>query len=310
MSKSTLAIVLLAVMAPGLRSETGSPGTMGVPVRMTVTANVDQGKRAPQIRKEDIFVKTSKGHLPVTEFVAAQGDRAGLELFILIDDSAVSSLGLQLDDLRAFIKARPQTTLVGIAYARNGIAEVRQELTNDHMLAARALRLPLGTVGAFGSPYLSATSLMKRWAESPNRHEIILISDGIDRAKRGHNALMNPDVDVAADVAQRTGTMIHTLYYPGAGHWQRNFWEAINGQNGLSKLSDITGGESFYLGRHAPVSFAPYLADLSNLFNNQYLLSFVAVPDKTSGFRYVKVSTEVAGVDFSLADAVWVPSAK
>ena len=151
---------------------------------------------------------------------------------------------------------------------------------------------------------------MKRWSASANRREVVLVTDGIDRAGRGRNALINPDVDTAATVAQKTGTLIHTIYFPGGGHWYRNFWERNYGQNGIAKLSDLTGGESFALGLQAPVSFVPYLEQLQQILDNQYLLTFNAKPGKKAGMQYVTVMTEVAGVDFTTPDAVWVPAAK
>ena len=67
---------------------------------MIVTASVDSGKRMPEIQKEDVVVKQGKNRLEVTEWVAAQGDRAGLELFVLIDDVSDSSVGTKLDEIR------------------------------------------------------------------------------------------------------------------------------------------------------------------------------------------------------------------
>ena len=55
--------------------------------------DVADGKRMPEIKQEDVFVKKGKERLPVTEWVPAQGARAGLELFILIDDAS----DIQLD---------------------------------------------------------------------------------------------------------------------------------------------------------------------------------------------------------------------
>jgi hypothetical protein len=287
-----------------------NPTSTGVPVRMTVTVNVDKGKRMPQIDMKDVSVKKNKEQLQVTEWVPAQGDHAGLELFFLIDDASISTLGNQLKDLSDFFNAQPATTAIGVGYARNATVEIRQEFTTDHALAAKALRLPLTNVGAFGSPYLSVTDLMKRWPASSNRREVVLVTDGIDRANRGRNALVNPDVDTAARVTQETGTIIHTLYFPGVGHWRRNFWEANSGQNGIAKLADVTGGESFFLGVQTPVSFSPYLDQLQRILDNQYLMTVSAKPGKKAALQYVTVTTEVAGVDFSTPDAIWVPAAK
>jgi hypothetical protein len=36
----------------------------------------------------------------------------------------------------------------------------------------------------------------------------------------------------------------------------------------------------------------------------------VAKPGKKAGMQYISISTEVAGVDISSADAVWIPAAK
>jgi hypothetical protein len=293
-----------------LGAATAGPSETAIPAKMIVTANFDDRKLAPQIAMDNIFVNKGKERLPVADWVAARGERAGLELFILIDDASESSVGIQFGDLRNFMHGQPATTAIGIGYARNGVVEIRQNFTTDRDLASNALRLPLGTAGAYGSVYLSVTDLMKRWPDTPNRREVLLVTDGIDRARRAHNSLMNPDIDTAAAVAQRTGTMIHSLYYPGVGHWHRNFWIAGNGQNGLAKLSELTGGESFFIGWPAPVSFAPYLDRLQRVLDNQYLLTFHANPGKKSGLQYVNVSTNVAGVDLGTPDAVWVPAAK
>ncbi|MGD0226146.1 MAG: hypothetical protein ABSF71_27760 [Terriglobia bacterium] len=86
----------------------------------------------------------------------------------------------------------------------------------------------------------------------------------------------------------------------------RNFWEIMNGQDGLAKLSDETGGECYYLGTQNPVSFKPYLDDLQTTLDNQFLLEFDAIRGEKSGPQYVTLSTGVAGVELDAADAVWV----
>ena len=55
---------------------------------------------------------------------------------------------------------------------------------------------------------------------------------------------------------------------------------------------------------------APYLENLQKVLDNQYLLTVSANPDKKAGLQYISVRTEVAGVDFSVADAIWIPAAK
>jgi hypothetical protein len=309
---SAMTALAMLVTIPTLQAQETVP-TAGAPVRMTVTVNVASDKRMPEINQEDIVVKQGEQRLQVTEWVPAWGERAKLDLFLLIDDASDKALGSHLDDLRTFINAQASRTSVGIGYMRNATVQIVQNFTTDHAAAAQALRLPLGTAGAYGSPYLSVIDLMNRWPKSQSRREVLMMTDGIDRARRAprwRGLSINPDVDTASDVAMRTGTIIHTIYAPGVGRLHRNYWEATNGQMGIAKLSDVTGGESFYLGLQSPVSLAPYLSDLQKILDNQYWLSFSTTPDKKASLQYVTLNTQVAGVDFAAPDAVWVPSAK
>ncbi len=287
--------------------------TATTPVQMTVTVRVlwreqaharnQPGRRDRQTRRKERL----RGDLVWTPL---GGDQGGLDLFILIDDAAHPSLAAQFDDLRGFIHSLPANTSVGIGYISNGTVRIAQNLTNDHDRAASAMRLPLASAGAYGSPYLSAIDLMKRWPESSNRREIVMISDGIDRFRGGLRyrglGYVSPDVDSASTVAQRTGTTIHTIFTRGVGRRANNFWETTNGQNSMAKLSDETGGESFFLGTQHSVSFRPYLDSLQAGLDNRYRLEFNAVPGKKSSLQYVRLSTEVAGVELDSADGVWV----
>ena len=296
-------IALLPVWAQSKKN------TTTVPVRMTVTLEViGENKRTPEVNREDVIVKQGKDRLEVTGWTPARGAHAGLDLFILIDDASDPSLGSQLDELRAFVNAQPSTTSVGVGYMRNATVEITQNFTTDHSQAAKALRLPIVSIGAFANPYLSVMDLMKRWPATMNRREVIMVTDGIDRFRRGPRNLLfiSPDVDSASRVAQRTGTIIETIFTRGVGRLGRNFWAVTNGQNSMAKLSEETGGESFYLGTQNAVSFKPYLDAVQRNLENQYILEFQAIPGTKSGLQAVSLTTEIAGVELSSADSVWV----
>lgn len=280
----------------------------GVPVRMVVTAEPHHGSSVPVITREDVRVMEGKDRDTVTEWVPAQGDNAALELFVLIDDQSNSTLGNQLDDIRQFINAQSPTTKVGVAYMQNGIARVQQDLTSDHALAAKSLRLPLGAGGANASPYFSLSDLIKKWPASKARHSVLMVTDGIDRFY-GSGDLEDPYLLAAIDDAVRSGTVVSGIYTPGAGHFGHSYWQAYWGQIYLSELADKTGGEGYYIGFNGPpVSFSPYLDDLNHRLGNQYLLTFLAKPPKKAGFTRVKVTTELQNVDLVSAGRVWVPA--
>jgi hypothetical protein len=302
-------LIFASILAVHAQEESAGPT---VTVRMTITASGLSDGRVSDVSRNDVIVRQRRDTLQVTKWERARGAAAGLDLFILIDDAADSSLGSQLNDLRAFINAQPPSTAVGVGYMRNATTQIAQNFTNDHALAANALRLPLGNPGSFGSPYLSATNLMNRWPQHANRRVLVMITDGIDRARRttrspGLNTI--PDATTTATVAQRTGTIIYGLFTPGVGHMRRNFWEATNGQNAIARLSDQAGGEAFFLGLQAPVSFRPFLDRIQNSLDNQYLLEFGARPDRRAGLRSFNISTELAGVELLSADSGWVPAA-
>jgi len=302
-------VILTAVLS--LKAQETTPSNT-VPVRMTVTVYVLGDRPMPEINREDVIVTQGRDRLHVTEWVPAKGDRAGLDLFVLIDDALDTSFGSHINDLRAFINNQAPTTSVGVGYMRNATVQILQNFTTDHDQAARVVRLPIASPGAFGSPYLSVINLMNRWPSHPNRRTVVMISDGIDRARRGpgfRGLGIIPDANSASDVAQRTGTMIHTIYAPGVGRLQRNFFEANTGQNSMAKLSDDSGGESFFLGFQSPVSIRPYLDTIQNILGNQYLLEFQARPGRRAGLQSIRLATEVAGVEFASANSVWVPAA-
>jgi hypothetical protein len=306
---SMLWTVLFLGLLPAQAQEkqSANPGQ----VQMTVTLRLlGDNKRMPEVSRDDVTVKQGSTRLQVTGWAPATGDRAGLDLFVLMDDASDPVLGSQLDDLRSFINAQPSITSVGVGYMRNGTVQITQNFTTDHNQAAKALRLPIASTGAYGSPYLSVMDLMKRWPAGSNRREVVMVTDGIDRFRREPHyqgfGYISPDVDSASRMAQRTGTIIHTIFARGVGRWGSNFWEITNGQNNIAKLSDETGGESYFLGTQNPVSFRPYLDSLQKALDNQYLLEFRAIPGKKSGLQYVKLTTEVAGVELDSADNVWV----
>ena len=92
------------------------------------------------------------------------------------------------------------------------------------------------------------------------------------------------------------------------GHYGHSFWRINWGQNYLSQIADETGGEAYFLGLETPVSFSPYLDDLSHRLTHQYLLAFLAKPEKKAGLQRVKLRTEVPNAELVSADKVYVPA--
>lgn len=275
------------------------------PVKMIVTVEARQGKQVPELKQGDVVVLQNKQRLPVTSVVPAKGDCAALELMILIDDASGTSLGSQLNDLKQFIQNQPPETSIGVAYMRNGTILPGLGFTADHATAAKALRLPLGSPGAMPSPFLSLSDLIKRWPPSSARHEVVLISSGIDPLGGG---ISDPYLYAAIEHAQRAGVVVYAIYTPAAGHGGHSFWRQEWGQNHLAQIAEETGGESYMLGFEPPVAFEPYLADISQHLSHQYLVNFLIAPRAKAGYQAVRMTTEVPNAELVHADKVYVPA--
>ena len=279
------------------------PGT----VTMTITAVGKKNTSPPIVTKDNVQLFLNKERTQVADW--KHGER--LYLAVLIDDSLDSDIANQWSDLKAFFASQPDTTYISVAYARNGTAMLAQDFTNNHELAAKALRLPIGGGSAFSSPYLALLDLMKRLPSSADRRSILLISSGIDYF-RGDFGTRSPDLDSTISRAQKQNINIWTIYAPDAGHRARGFFLTFRAQANLSQLSDETGAESFYLGTAAPVTLKPYFDELSTHLSNQYLLTFKASGGGAKGrFERLRVvATELPSVEFLAAPQAFLPAVK
>lgn len=274
------------------------------PVRMVVTVKARHGQQVPVLKQGDVMVFQNNLRLPVTSVVPTKDDCAALELMILIDEASGTSLGLQWSDLEHFIQNQPPETSIGVGYLRNGTILLRQGLTADHAAAAKALRLPLGP-GAMPSPFLSLSDVIEQWPASSARHEVVLISSGIDPL--GGN-IENPYLDAAIEDAQRAGVIVYAIYTPMAGYGGHNFWRLEWGQNHLEQIAEATGGAAYMLGFGPQVSFQPYLAEISAHLSHQYWVNFLIAPRAKAGFQAVRLITEVPNAGLVYAGKVYVPA--
>jgi hypothetical protein len=276
------------------------------PVTFTVTAVGNHAAPPHAISKSDVQLYQNKERLQVADWKHGET----LYLAVLIDDSLDSVVANQWGDLKAFLMSQPETTYEAVAYARNGTAMVAQDFTKDHALAAKALRIPLGDAGAFSSPYLAVQDWIKRWPDSNERKSIVMFTSGIDYF-RGSFELLDPDLDTTIEHAQKKNINVWTIYAEGAGHLSRRAFRIFYAQSNLSRLSEETGAESYYLGLGEPVTFKPYFDEIKTHLENQYLLTFESSAGGQKGrFQSVHVGTELPQTQFMVPSAVFLPPVK
>jgi hypothetical protein len=292
------ALLFVAVGTTQAQTKAAAAGT----ATFTVTA-VGKKEGVPAISKDDVQFFTGKERKQIADWKKDDN----LFLAILIDDSIASSAGGQWSDLKEFIMAQPATTHVAVGYIRDNSTQITRDFTTDHELAAKALRIPIGTGAIGSSPYLGVMDLLKRWPQTGPRRSILLISSGIDSFRGRGFGPFSPDLDSVIQRAERQNTNIWSIYYPSAGHLGRGFYSVMLAQDNLGKLSEDTGAELFYLGPSTPVSLKPYFDEIAQHLANQYLLTFPASGGGKGKYQSVKVKTELPDVEFLHPAAVFLP---
>ena len=178
--------------------------------RAIVTVNSKPAEDVTTVPRQTISLYENRKLQEVAGWVPLRGERSGLQLVVLLDDSSRGNLGLQLADIRSFITGLPPTTQVAIGYMRNGAPNLAQNFTSDHAQAVKSLRLPSGTAGSNGSPYFCLSDLVKHWpgGDSNVRREVIMVTDGVDRYSGGRYDPEDPYVQAATSDAQKAGAVI------------------------------------------------------------------------------------------------------
>ncbi len=219
-----------------------------------------------------------------------RGTQPDLQLVLLIDDGARTSLGLHIKELQRFLIQQAPTTEVAVIYLRNGAAAFTAPFSTDHALVAETLRLPLSSPGAGASPYFALTDLIKRWPQhgAEERREVVMISDGVDRYAGLRYDPENPYITNTIRDCVRNHVVVYPIYYLDSGLVDR-LGEGVNsGQNYLTQLADGVGGEFFYQGVGSPVNLTPFLDQINHKLANQYELR-VMPPAGEKGLTGLKV---------------------
>jgi hypothetical protein len=240
-------------------------------------------KDAPKLVASDLTVSVDGRKVPLTGL--SQVLPSETQVALLIDDGLRTSVGRELDNLRAFITSLPAGTEIFIGYMSSGGVQQVTYFTADHAAAASKLRLPIGVPGVSASPYFCLSQFVKEWpiegfdrgpTAARKARFVIMMTNGVD-PYNGSTRLANqnsPYVETAQRDAQRAGVSVSSIYYGGAGIGgaSANF----SGQSYLVQVGEATGGRSFYNMSGNPVSIAPYLQQFQESLAQTYRATFDA----------------------------------
>ncbi len=250
-------------------------------------------KEAPGgIPQSALHLKLNGKEAAITNLVPLHSPANPVELVLLIDDGARTSLGLQMDDMAKFIKQQRPDTRVAVGYMFNGRAQLAGPLSTDHNAVAQTLHLPVhGGAAISASPYFCLSDLAKNWPSNDPRarREVVMITDGIDYYEVRYDP-EDPYVQAAMDDSLRAHLIVYAIYWRSADFLDRTNYGADDGQNLLAEITQETGGTSYWQGLGNPVSFVPYFDDINQRLENQYELQFTAEVGAKPELQTVKLS--------------------
>jgi hypothetical protein len=302
----SLAVAFGLLFVPLCTPAQNQQNSSQVPVTITVTVLGKNYTPAPPIPKEDVTAHLGGKVAKVVEWVPAP-QHGVLQLALLIDENVRTTLlAEQLQEIANFIQDQGPSTAVGVYYAEHGSAYAACPFTTDHAAAAKALRLTLGGNGESPSVYLSIKDLADHWPASsqPARREVLVLASGNDPLSRG---IEDPYADDATDATLKAGLNVHALQIAGARYSQ-----SFRGNISAGKLIDLannSGGQDFGDEVADPVSIAPYLKNLNQALQNQYLLTFLTdrVKNKKGELRDIQVRLEERDVKVAAPKQVLIP---
>jgi hypothetical protein len=265
------------------------------------------GDATANVSAQDVKLKINGKETSVTNLVPLRGAKDGVELVVLMDGSARSSLGSQLSEIAQFVQSMPPNAKVAVGYMQNGQTILSGPLTADHAQVLRGLHLPAGMAGSNGSPYFCLSDLAKRWpsTETGVRREVLMVTDGVDEYNRRYDP-DDPYVQAAIKDSIRAGLVVYSIYWRSQGRADATAYANNSGQNLLLSVTDATGGKSFWEGMGNPVSFQPYLEELARRFQNQYELSFVTRFNGKPEVQGMKVKLSAPGSEVNAPQQVFV----
>jgi hypothetical protein len=279
--------------------------------RAVVTVLAKQpGETPANVSQKDVNIKVNGKTSLVTSWTPLRGPEASLELVILIDSSALSSLGSQFGDITHFINGLPPNTKAAIAYMRNGRAVFAGPLASDHAEVLRALHLPGGTPGSSASPYFCLSDLAKNWPSGDRkaRREVLMVTDGVDNYEPELN-LDDPYVLAAISDSLRAGLVVYSIYWQDRGYAPPTQYAENTGQSLLIEVTEATGGKNLWSGMGNPISLQPYFEELARCLGNQYALGFSADLDRKPAAESLKVKVDGPSIVVTAPKQVFVDRA-
>jgi VWFA-related protein len=269
----------------------------GRPVVIPLTVKLKEALTEGELQNIDLSV-IEDGEPQTILSIRSVGTNSPITLALLIQDDLAPSIANETKPLAEFVRRLPKNSRVMIGYIRTGSLQVKQKFTTDLERAAKSLRAPAGMASAAPyNPYVEVIEALKRFDSQPlGRRAILLVSDGLDISRGVDSSGPSQSVDLqrAISESQRRGVAVYGFYAPSAAA-QANSLLAANAQSSLLRLSNETGGHAFFQGTGVPVSFDPFIKELTESLQRQAALTFLST-HLSKGFHRIEIRSATPGV--------------
>jgi len=284
----------------------GDAGTGQGRAVVTILAKQTGGTTA-SVSQQNVSIKVNGKPSIITSWTPLSGPNDSVELVILIDSAARTSLGTQFDDIKQFVNSLPPNTKAAIAYMQNGSAVFSAPLSANHAQVLSALHLPIGGTGVSASPYFCLSDLAQHWPSGNRdaRRVVVMVTDGVD----AYDLRFDPDdpyVQAAIRDSAKAGIIVYSIYWMNLGRIDLSIYRNNASQSLLLMVSDATGGKSYWQGTGNPVSFQPYFEDLSRRLANQYEINFSAQLNGKPTLETMKLKVDAPRINVTAPQQVFV----
>jgi hypothetical protein len=271
-----------------------------------VTVLPDKNAQTASVSQQDLQVKINGKEATITNWQPLRGENDRLEVVLMMDSGARTSLSTQFGDIKNFINTLPPDAKATLAYMEFGAARLVSPLTTDRDAVLKGLRIPSGSAGQNASAYMCLSDLAKHWPSQDRsaRRIVVMITDGVDYYNPQYDP-QDPYMEAAVTDSVRSGLVVYSIYWENKGRFDQSWYANNAGQNLLLQVTQATGGESYWQGMGNPVSFQPFFKDLDRRLQNQYEIAFTA-PVGKPGVESMKVKANAGGAKVDAPQQVYV----
>jgi VWFA-related protein len=268
-------------------------------VRLPITVTDKKGQFVPGLTEADFQVLEDKVPQQIESFTSEQNNKLPLYVGVLMDTSPSTAGKLKFEQESAmnFIQTvvRPRRDRVLFATFDDQIT-LRQDFTDRLELLDRAV-FAVKKTGEKTALYDAIWQFCdEKMRSAQGRRALVVITDGDDTYSRA-------DMNDAIDIAQRTETTIFAISTKSGLTGTVPGVEAgtvkDQGDKGLERLCDETGGAAFFTGDMLALERS--FTKIANELRSQYLITYRPTNDKYDGsYRKVDVKLSSANDKYKL----------